>query len=169
MRKKIKKRLLISTFVFLSMAVGIFISIQYLKLSKQEDIVVEADAHLEKYQEIINPEQKNIESTWIEKLDNNKKSDYYTYITKEIDIKLNPYSMEKKETMFRVTINNLDAYKFFCINQILVNNKINFSYYKSKGFVEIIISTKDELYLKSILAELKDYEIDYNVEKTYKG
>lgn len=105
--------------------------------------------------------------SWVEQFAKANKADF-TYPATELRIKLDLVSKMSEEKIFRVVIDDIDAYKFFCLNQVLKNNNIKYSYYKTKGFVKLVITTQDKNYLKTVLEQLLDYGIKYKIEEAIK-
>ncbi|MGP1579579.1 MAG: hypothetical protein ACTTH5_00920 [Wolinella sp.] len=91
----------------------------------------------------------------------------YIYPTPELHVSLSfptaPLGLLKT---FHVIIGKVSAYQFFCLKQVLLAHKINYSYHKEGGRVQLIITTQDEEYLRSVLKELSRYEITYQIHKS---
>ena len=48
----------------------------------------------------------------------------------------------------------------------LTTNNIDYSYYKVGESIWLVVATDDEKYLRSVLEELKHYEIHYSLSKS---
>ncbi|MDA3968242.1 hypothetical protein [Helicobacter ibis] len=106
-------------------------------------------------------------ASWIEKL--SMQSDVaYIYPASEMQVRLLSDANIQKEgsSIFRVSVGVIDDYQFFCINQVFMSHKIQYSYYKVGDNIWLVVSTKDEKYLKQVLDELARYEISYTMTKS---
>lgn len=106
-------------------------------------------------------------ASWIEKL--SMQSDVaYIYPASEMQVRLLSDTNIQKEdsSIFRVSVGVIDDYQFFCINQVFMSHKIQYSYYKVGDNIWLVVSTKDEKYLKQVLDELSRYEISYTMTKS---
>ena len=92
----------------------------------------------------------------------------YFYPASESRVKLLfEKNLKKDDTeTFRVSVGIIDDYQFFCINQVLSANNIDYSYYKVGESIWLVVATDDEKYLRSVLEELKHYEIHYSLSKS---
>jgi hypothetical protein len=107
----------------------------------------------------------NGSDNWIQRFAHANKSDF-SYPASELKIKLDLITQLQEEKLYRVVISHIDSYKFFCLNQILKSNNIKFSYYKTRGFVKLVITTKNKPYMLHVLKQLKEYGIEYRVKET---
>lgn len=89
----------------------------------------------------------------------------YRYPAPELHVKLDFAPAVALKT-FRVVVGELDSYRFFCLNQVLLAHKINYAYYKTEGHIRLIVTTQDESYLRSVLKELQRYEITYEIHQS---
>jgi len=101
---------------------------------------------------------------WINRLKESKKSDFI-YPVSEIEIALKEDTPELDKKFYRVVIDELDGYKFFCVNQVLSANNINYSFYKDGGLVKLIIASADYKELRNIMETVKEYGIEYKIEE----
>lgn len=125
------------------------------------------DELVKQNQQDSNKSIKAFDDGWVDKFAKANKAEY-TYPATELQIKLDLISKMSDEKLYRVVIDQIDSYKFFCLNQVLKSNNIKFSYYKTKGFVKLVITTDDKKYMLGVLEQLKDYGITYKVEETIK-
>lgn len=116
---------------------------------------------------VTNQQDQNEKSDdeWIKSFAKQSKKGFEYPVT-ELQIKLDLLQQLKDQTVYRVVIDDLDEYKFFCINQVLKAKDIKYSYFRSKGYIKLIVTAKDEEYLKSVLLQLKEYNINYKIEQT---
>ncbi len=96
-----------------------------------------------------------------------KKNEKFMLPTTELQIKLEDNQKKELIEVYRIEIEKLDSYKFFCLNQVFKANGIEYSYYKKDGYIKLVIVTPDKVELESILKELKKYGIEYKLDKTY--
>ena len=107
------------------------------------------------------------DSSWIDRL--GLQSDVaYIYPASEIQVRLlSDVNIEKDESnVFRISVGVIDDYQFFCINQVFTSHNIKYSYYRVGDNIWLVVSTKDEKYLKKVLDELIRYEISYTMTKS---
>lgn len=91
----------------------------------------------------------------------------YLYPAPELHVKLDfPKDSLAALKTFRVVVGELDPYRFFCLNQVLLAHGIDYAYYKAGGDIRLIVTTKDEAYLRSVLKELQRYEITYELHQS---
>lgn len=90
----------------------------------------------------------------------------YTYPALELDISFDLQSPEKTQQQFRVVVEPLDSYKFFCLHQVLTSNGINYAYYKDGNNLQLMVSAQSEEYLNAVLSQLSRYEIKYHVDRS---
>lgn len=89
----------------------------------------------------------------------------FIYPALELDISFDLASLEKRQKQFRVFMEEMDSYKFFCLNQVLTSNGINYAFYKNGKGIQLMVSAKSEEFLSSVLEQLKRYDIEYQIEK----
>jgi len=124
-----------------------------------EKIDVQKDYSLDS--EVITTDGKG----WLGELAKTKSGDF-TLPTTELQIRLEGNSTKNFVDAYRIEVDKLDSYKFFCLNQILRANNIGYSYYKKDGYIRLVITVIKEVDLEKILKEIKRYGIDYKLEKT---
>ncbi len=106
-------------------------------------------------------------SQWLDRLSGQDKREFI-YPTTELQVKLlfaDSVSVASKE-IFRVSVGVINEYQFFCINQVFMANNIEYSYYKIGDNIWLVVATENESYLRSVLEQLRHYEINYNLSKT---
>ena len=103
---------------------------------------------------------------WIDELANTKNKEF-SLPTTELQIKLESLEDNSTKEAFRIEIDGLDAYKFFCLNQVFTTNNIPYSYYKKEGYIRLVVVVSLQNELETILKEIKKYGIEYKLEKTF--
>lgn len=101
---------------------------------------------------------------WILKLKDTEGKNY-TYPVSEIQISLQEEKPGLDEKFYKVVIDGLDGYKFFCVNQVLSANNINYSFYKEEGLVKLVIASPSYKNLKGVMDTIREYGIDYKIEE----
>lgn len=123
------------------------------------------DVALEKQKKAESKEQKEENSSWTAEFAKKSKAGF-EYPAEELQIRLDLFQSLKDQTVFRVVIGDVDEYKLFCINQIFKSADIKYSYLRSSGEIKLIITARDEEYLKKVLESLREYGINYKLDKT---
>lgn len=100
---------------------------------------------------------------WIYKLKKSTPKEY-AYPISEIEINLQEKKPGLDERFYKVVIDELDGYKFFCVNQVLSRNNINYSFYKEQGLVRLVVASPDFRSLKKVMDAVKEYGIEYKIE-----
>ncbi|RDU72777.1 hypothetical protein CQA66_03700 [Helicobacter aurati] len=75
-------------------------------------------------------------------------------VKRERDLKIDPT---------KVAVKNLDDYKFFCLNEILRQRHIDFSYFKNQDSLNLLLFVPDETKRKTLLKDFEYYEIEYEI------
>ncbi|WP_219349822.1 hypothetical protein [Helicobacter sp. 13S00482-2] len=88
----------------------------------------------------------------------------YTYPATEIKIHMDFKSPDDKSIPTKLVIDNLDEYKFFCLNEILKEKKLEFAYYQAKNSTNIVIFLPSDKRRNQIMQDLKYYEIQYKLQ-----
>ncbi|NWF66719.1 MAG: hypothetical protein HXX81_04540 [Campylobacterales bacterium] len=156
-----KLSIIVFSFLFCLSIVSMFVVYNYI----HEDVeTVENIASIKKENK---KEEIVSETNWLDKIAKKEIKDY-SFAVNDISIKIALNEEIKFEEFFEIVVENIDEYKFFCLNQILKSKEIKFYLYKKLNFVKLIVTTNDKNYLDTVLAELKRYDIEYKVEKVIK-
>ncbi|PAF44458.1 hypothetical protein [Helicobacter sp. 11S02596-1] len=123
-------------------------------------------------------ENKTQEKTsWLQTL--LKKPQDYSYPATEVKIGVDFRAPNEKVAPTKLVVKHLDDYKFFCLNEVLKQEKIEFAYYQSQAqspighskksaqlgkFADVIIYLPDNPKRNQIIEDLKHYEIQYEVQ-----
>ncbi|PAF47362.1 hypothetical protein BKH46_04585 [Helicobacter sp. 12S02634-8] len=102
------------------------------------------------------------ETMWLQTLQ--KQSQNYSYPATELKIGLKFKDPHDKTTSNRLIIDHLDDYKFFCLNEVLKQEHIEFAYSQTKNATQIIIFLPEGARKNQILEDLKYYEIQYKLQ-----
>lgn len=87
---------------------------------------------------------------------------HYRYPVPEVSILLDFSSVNHTDIL---RISNLDSYKFFCLKEILKSNNIQFTYKITKQKASLEIALDSAKKRQNLIADLKRYNIDYNIIK----
>ena len=71
----------------------------------------------------------------------------------------------KKETLYRLSIEGVDKYQYFCLMQVLQNKNIKKQIKKESGMYKIYINLHSSSAAKLIVNELMAYDIDAKISK----
>lgn len=102
------------------------------------------------------------EDSWLSSLLKSPKS--YAYPATEIKVNVNFKSLGEKSDSTQLVVKDLDDYKFFCLNEVLKEEKIEYAYEQAGDLVNIVIYLPKGSRKKQIIQELKHYEIQYTVQ-----
>lgn len=86
------------------------------------------------------------------------KSQTFDYPVSEMGLK---YETDRDIEPMRVYIDDLNEYRFYCINQILLDNKIEYAYYKTNSIIRLVVFLNDPTTQKKILEDFDYYKIRY--------
>ena len=147
------------------------VTFSYLKLSAFEDKAAVAHGGVAIFNDrsssgIRNDNQSILDETgWAKDFIESTQSSY-AYPALELDISFDLQAPEKTYKQFRVIVEPLDSYKFFCLPQVLSSNGMNYAYYKSGNSLQLMVSAKSEEFLNQVLSQLNRYEIKYQIDKS---
>lgn len=97
--------------------------------------------------------------TWISILSSKNITDF-SYPSNELFITLDFSHTPKTHIL---TISNLDSYKFFCLNEILKNNNIQFAYQKKGNSLILKVALDNDNLKAKLIDELRQYHISYHI------
>ncbi|MGP1449878.1 MAG: hypothetical protein ACTTJS_01965 [Wolinella sp.] len=154
--------LVIALSLLTMIVVGVVSSIYIRIVSDTENLKFASQLNMENEQK----SGSNATLSWMSRFSSKEIPDYL-YPAPELHVKLSfPNAPEDVLKTFQVVVGELDSYRFFCLNQVLVAHKIDYAYYKTGGHIRLIVTTKDESYLRSVLKELRRYEISYELHQS---
>lgn len=91
-----------------------------------------------------------------------KQNNSYAYPTSEMVLK---YDFNKGVEPLRIFVGDLSEYRFYCINQVLLKNNIEYAYYKTDKVIQLIIFLNDKKSQEKILSDFDYYNISYTLQK----
>lgn len=86
----------------------------------------------------------------------------YAYPTSEMVLK---YNFNKGVEPLRIFVGDLSEYRFYCINQVLLKNNIEYAYYKTDKVIQLIIFLNDKESQAKILSDFDYYKINYTLQQ----
>lgn len=96
---------------------------------------------------------------WIQTMSDHK-GNTYTYPTNEMVLR---YDFDRGVEPLRIFIKDLSEYRFFCINQILIESKIEYAYYKTNEVIQLVVFLNDKKMQDKILEDFDYYQIQYSL------
>lgn len=106
------------------------------------------------------PKPKTQEDWFYDMAKNQNKT--YVYPTSEMVLK---YDFNKGVEPLRIFVGDLSEYRFYCINQVLLKNKIEYAYYKTDKVIQLIIFLNDKESQTKILSDFDYYDIKYTLQQ----
>lgn len=91
-----------------------------------------------------------------------QQNENYAYPTNEMILK---YDFNKGVEPLRVFVDDLNEYRFYCINQVLIKNNIEYAYYKTDKAIQLIVFLNNKDTQKKILDDFNYYKISYTVQE----
>lgn len=86
------------------------------------------------------------------------KSETFQYPVSEMGL---VYESDPDLRPMRVFVDDLNEYRFYCINQLLLESKIEYAYYKTNSIIRLVIFLNDPNTQKKILQDFDYYKIQY--------
>jgi hypothetical protein len=71
----------------------------------------------------------------------------------------------RKETLYRLSVEGIDRYQYFCLMQVLENKKIKKQIKKENNLYKIYINLHNSSAAKLLIDELMAYDIDAKISK----
>lgn len=102
------------------------------------------------------------DNSWLE--DSLKNSKSYIYPATEMKIHMDFRSPNDKSIPTKLVIDNLDDYKFFCLGEVLREQKLEFAYYQSKNSTNIVVFLPSDKRRNQIIQDLKYFKIPYQLQ-----
>jgi hypothetical protein len=156
----VKKVVLISVFAGLTLFV-IVVIVRVLIYANNIDATLEP---LE-----LNKQEQNfaseIGSKWAQELANVKQREFSAAVN---DLYLSSKLIrviKDSERVYQLTIDKADRYSLFCIDRVLINQKIKYSLTRDSKSVKLFVVSHDKKKLQQIVQELKKYEINSNLKE----
>lgn len=107
-----------------------------------------------------NPPKAKTQEEWFYAMAKNQNKSY-AYPTSEMVLK---YDFNKGVEPLRIFVGDLSEYRFYCINQVLLKNNIEYAYYKTDKVIQLIIFLNDKESQAKILSDFDYYNISYSLQ-----
>ncbi len=160
-------RLVILLFGIVStVAVSILLILLYRYANKSDEMVYLAQKNEPRF---FKERSKTTDSTqkWLKDLATRKKPSF-SYAVSEMEISLPLKKSPKPKTSIRMTMENLDNYKRFCIKQTLERDGIDFAIYRNGSKTVVMIHNIDKEKQERIGRMVQKYDIKTKIEKYVK-
>ena len=161
------KKLAILIFAILTLGLIVILVVFYnmagnVKINKQE--LLKQDYTVSNG--VVDAKKLEKSGSWVDKFAK-KEELTYRFPATEIFIKLDLTEDIKNEPLYRILVDKLDNYQFFLLSKILktLSKDMEYSYFKRDNNIKLIIMTSTEKTYKTLLNELDNYSIEYNLEK----
>ena len=111
------------------------------------------------------PKMESVQDdVWISNANEKAIATTYQFPSNVLNIAIDVKRYEDLKTDYtKVLVKNLDDYKFFCLNEILRQKHIDFSYFKHKDTLDLLLFMPDEKQREMILNDFKYYGIEYEM------
>lgn len=111
------------------------------------------------------PEMDNVQDdAWIDNAKEKAVATTYQFPSNVLDIAVDVKRYEDLKTDYtKVLVKNLDDYKFFCLNEILRQKHIDFSYFRHKNTLDLLIFMPNKKQRDAILNDFNYYGIEYEM------
>lgn len=100
------------------------------------------------------------DDVWLENFGVDSK-DSFQYPATELFVKFDFLNGDEQDVMRSIEITGLDEYKYFCVSQVLKQNRLDSTYYKSGNMLKLLVFINDKTKLERLLTDLKYYRIQY--------
>lgn len=91
---------------------------------------------------------------------NGKNQDFH-YPINEMGLK---YESDSDLELMRVFIDDLSEYRFYCINQILLDRQVEYAYQKTDSAIRLVVFLNDPVTQKKTLDDFEYYKIQYTIK-----
>ncbi|WP_394951806.1 hypothetical protein [uncultured Helicobacter sp.] len=88
-------------------------------------------------------------------------NDSFQYPATELFVKFDFAKNPQDNAIRSIEIKDLDEYKYFCVAQVLKQNKLESTYYKSGDVLRLMVFIDNDAVLQKFLQDLQYYRIQY--------
>ncbi|MCI7710807.1 MAG: hypothetical protein MSL80_04015 [Helicobacter sp.] len=152
------KKLLVAFIFIVIVGILVFVALRILKSGDLSQTPFSVPSAVENMQ-TAEIEQDDM---WLRDLSTSS-SDAFQYPTTELFVKFDFRKDTRDNIVHSIEIKDLDEYKYFCIAQVLKQNKLESTYYKSGEVLRLMVFIDDELVLQKFLQDLQYYRIQYTL------
>lgn len=143
----------LSTITFCFFFVGVVVYLSFL-LNEKESV-----SNSQTSKDLVINTQDVEKSGWLDMMAKDQNLTY-NFPTNEMVLK---YDFDRGVEPLRVFVQDLNEYHFYCINQILIDNDIEYAYYKKNSIIQLVIFLKSKEMQKKILEDFEYYDIRYSL------
>ncbi|MBF7069659.1 hypothetical protein [Campylobacter volucris] len=112
--------------------------------------------------------KKELPQTWQNKLSELKMNDYYPAANEfYMSFNMDDSVVKPKQKFYLLDVNKNDVYSMFCLKQTLQAFFIKYTLTQSKNEVTIYLDTDNEKVLKTLIEQLKIYDINANLREVW--
>ncbi|MWV61138.1 hypothetical protein DCO58_11200 [Helicobacter saguini] len=157
---------IIAGLLFISTIIGGYVLYAFYKKMQNSDVEIEQtiidNAPKPRIAEI--PKLDSIpDNTWISGTPKAKDTSYQ-FPSNVLDINVDVKKYEDLKTDYtKVLVKNLDDYKFLCINEILRQRRIDFSYFKNQNSLDLLLFVPNKEQREAILKDFDYYNVEYEI------
>ena len=140
-------------------AVGVAIFIIFFLISINSNETPIKIAPLEHKSEVV---AKKIKKVWLNNFSKTERLGYF-YPVNEVFIQVDLNEKITSKTIYKLSASLLDPYQLFCLKEELKQHQLRYYLKRDKNGVELLIYSKDEEKLKTLVKVLKNYQISAKV------
>lgn len=146
-----------ATFIMLSILAGVYIFNSHTYEESSWSYNKELFSHITNINSTSTSTDGN---SWLYKLSSNDVENF-AYPTPELSLS---FALDGKQSINVIRMKDIDQYSFFCISEVLKNNKIDFAYKKDSKDItlEVVLDNKNKK--KQLMNELDKYNISYTIQ-----
>ncbi|TXE89088.1 hypothetical protein FPD38_02180 [Campylobacter volucris] len=112
--------------------------------------------------------KKELPQTWQNKLSELKMNDYYPAANEfYMNFNMDDSVVKPKQKFYLLDVNKNDMYSMFCLKQILQAFFVKYTLTQSKNEVKIYLDTDNEKVLKTLIEQLKIYDINAKLKEVW--
>lgn len=137
---------------FSCLLLGAVVWIGYLLRPSNEGVAVQAQKVAE--------QKPKTQEEWFYAMAKNRDTSY-SYPTNEMILK---YNFKHGVEPLRVFIDDLNEYRFYCLNQVLLENNIEYAYYRTDQVIQLVVFLNDNNSQEKILKDFDYYQIKYSLK-----
>lgn len=143
----------------LLIAAGVAVFIVFFLISINSNETSTAPAPLKHKSEV---SLKKPQDIWLNSFSKSQKLGYF-YPVNEVLVQVDLNEKIPSKTIYKLSAAVLDPYQLFCLKEELMRHSMEYYLKKDKDGTELLIYSKDQVMLNSLVEVLKNYQISANV------
>lgn len=151
---------ILTAFVFL-FTLGVLASGAFIVYQKTD--LIQSPLIASKAVDIIQTAQIEHDDMWLRDF-TTYSNDSFQYPATELFVKFDFAKNPQDNAIRSIEIKDLDEYKYFCVAQVLKQNKLESTYYKSGDVLRLMVFIDNDTILQKFLQDLQYYRIQYNLK-----